>query len=227
MDNNINNNIIINNNNNNSNINNRNVNINNIDNNEDYLYFDDVLPIFLKFKSSPVEPKTEYENKIMNNKKPYYIQGSKKKELAEWYLEYIELQTDKFLIEEDSFNFSVIPTMYLDTPPSSMAEIDRDLIIVRKHVDHLSFSVNSKANKQTSSPSPSTPQITTPTQQSTLTTPRHHNTVIYNKLVSELITKVHALIDIFIKESLCILYYDLSKLTDQFNIDIFLNNPLV
>ncbi|KAN0035730.1 hypothetical protein ACTA71_005018 [Dictyostelium dimigraforme] len=184
---------------------------------EIYLYEDDVLPNFLKFSTIPIKEqiKSEYEQKILKVKKDFYISGNKKKELAEWYLELIENQTDKFLIEEDSFNFSVIPVMYLDTPPSSMSEIDRDLIIVRKHMDNLSFT--KKENNQQSQQQ----------QEQQQQQPKQHNTLIYNKLVSQLIIQVHRLIDIFIKESLCILYNELSDLSDQYSIDIYLNNPLV
>ncbi|EAL68765.1 hypothetical protein DDB_G0277159 [Dictyostelium discoideum AX4] len=187
---------------------------------EIYLYEEDVLPNFLKFSTIPIKEqiKSEYEQKILKIKKEFYISGNKKKELAEWYLELIENQTDKFLIEEDSFNFSVIPVMYLDTPPSSMSEIDRDLIIVRKHMDNLSFTKKENNNQQ---PQPQSLQQQQPQQ------PKQHNTLIYNKLVSQLIIQVHRLIDIFIKESLCILYNELSDLSDQYSIDIFLNNPLV
>ncbi|KAM9964295.1 hypothetical protein ACTFIW_004051 [Dictyostelium discoideum] len=188
---------------------------------EIYLYEEDVLPNFLKFSTIPIKEqiKSEYEQKILKIKKEFYISGNKKKELAEWYLELIENQTDKFLIEEDSFNFSVIPVMYLDTPPSSMSEIDRDLIIVRKHMDNLSFTKKENNNQQ----QPQQPQSSQPQPQQ----PKQHNTLIYNKLVLQLIIQVHRLIDIFIKESLCILYNELSDLSDQYSIDIYLNNPLV
>jgi len=181
-----------------------------LNNTMEYVYQDDVLPIFLKFNTTPIQPREEYEKKIVHVKKPNYLNGSKKKELAERYLEYIENQTDKFLIEESNFNFSVIPVMYLDQPPSSMSEIDRNLRTVRKYMDDLSFTNKNNNNNN----------------NETLI-PIQHNTIIYKRLIERLIDAVYRMIEIFKKESLYILYHDLSLLEDQYNIDIYLQHPLI
>ncbi|KAF2075994.1 hypothetical protein CYY_002701 [Polysphondylium violaceum] len=183
----------------------------------DYIYQDDVLPIFLKFNTTPVEAREDYEKKIVNVKKPNYLNGSKKKELAERYLEYIENQTDKFLIEESNFNFSVIPVMYLDQPPSSMPEIDRNLKTVRKYMDDLSFTNNNINNNKNHNNN----------NNNNNSIPNQHNTMIYKRLIERLIDTVYKMIEIFKKESLYILYHDISKLEDQYSIDIYLQHPLI
>eukprot|EP01133_Synstelium_polycarpum_P007028 gene7028-8170_t len=95
------------------------------------------VPVYLEYPIFAEHGRLNEEERRVVEEIELYIDGSKKKQMVEWYLEYIETNIDRFLIQDSSFNFSVIPVMYLDTPPSSMPEIDRDLYIVRRFLDDL------------------------------------------------------------------------------------------
>ncbi|KYQ88253.1 hypothetical protein DLAC_10945 [Tieghemostelium lacteum] len=178
----------------------------------DYNYERDRLKIFLKFSIKPVDINTCKEEVLVLNKKEHYMSGLMKKELVENYLEYIEVETDRFLISQDKFNFSNQPSNYLDHPPTSLAEIDRNLIIVRKYLDILDFRNNSKQQLQLQ-------------QNQELYEIQQHNTVIYKQLIETVKQRVHKLINRFIVEALYILYFELSKLSDIYQIDVFLRKP--
>eukprot|EP01132_Coremiostelium_polycephalum_P000869 gene869-1087_t len=211
-----------------------------------------LVPVYLRFPIQSIRPTKESDLNLMNIKKQYYLDGTKKKELAEWYLEYIENQTERFLIQEASFNFSVIPVMYLDTPPSSMSEIDRDLKIVRRFVDDLSFNNNNspklndinqqQQQQSTFSPTSSFSSLSlndnninsnnneerkSSQQQQQQQIPLQHSTIIYQKLVEILILEVHKKINQFQMEALLIIYYDLSRLCEEYDLSILLPNPSI
>ncbi|GAM19649.1 hypothetical protein SAMD00019534_028240 [Acytostelium subglobosum LB1] len=139
---------------------------------------------------------TPAEQQIIDNEE-YYLTGGRKRKLVEWYLDYIESSTDKFLISEANFNFSVIPVMYLDTPPSSMTEIEKNLVTVRRFLDDLEVrTANNNSNNN----------------NNVNGTPLQHTTKIYRSLVKPVKTVVQEGIDQARAEFEVILWHRLAKL---------------
>ncbi|EFA80540.1 hypothetical protein PPL_06477 [Heterostelium album PN500] len=129
------------------------------------------IPIYIDVPIRSTKPSAE-EQSIIDNIEDY-LNGSNKRKLVEWYLDYIETNIDRFLISDSAFNFSCIPTMYLDNPPSSMTEIERNLLIVRRFLDDLEF------NQQQQKVQQQQEQVNNNNNNK----PNQHNTKIYRELV--------------------------------------------
>eukprot|EP00008_Paramoeba_atlantica_P011582 CAMPEP_0201479702 /NCGR_PEP_ID=MMETSP0151_2-20130828/4354_1 /ASSEMBLY_ACC=CAM_ASM_000257 /TAXON_ID=200890 /ORGANISM="Paramoeba atlantica, Strain 621/1 / CCAP 1560/9" /LENGTH=367 /DNA_ID=CAMNT_0047861311 /DNA_START=501 /DNA_END=1601 /DNA_ORIENTATION=+ len=62
------------------------------------------------------------------------INGTRKKEITDWWLSHIDKRADSFL-EEHGYKHDILPADYLNNPPSDLATVEQNLSLLEKCVD--------------------------------------------------------------------------------------------
>lgn len=75
-----------------------------------------------------------------------YLSGKKKKELTDWWLQYIEDSVEKYL-QQQGYDPTCVPYQYLDKPPSSMARLQENIRIVHRLLGDMGHKVHPHSSK--------------------------------------------------------------------------------
>jgi hypothetical protein len=70
---------------------------------------------------------------VLKKERQLLLDGTKKQQIAEWWLDKIERSADAFLYRQ-SFNFAAIPENYTEEGPSDLGAIQRNLELVRRFI---------------------------------------------------------------------------------------------